>query len=132
MKEVKSVEMRCDDRAENLVFSCDNYDGYDITIEDSYCGPRYNRFVRAWKAFWGKPIYYSGVYTEDKEKVKRWLLDCLHLVNETDTMPNSQVINLLFHIANNIDNFVEVTRTTHEAIHTFLHGIATKSTFMIL
>ena len=35
-------------------------------------------------------------------------------------------------IAKNIDNFVEVTRTTHEAIHTFLHGIATSSKYMIL
>ena len=84
MKEVKSVELRCDDRAENLVFTCDSYVGYDITIEDSYCVSRCNRFVRAWKAFWGKPIYYSGIYTEDKEKVRKWLLDCLKLVSDAD------------------------------------------------
>lgn len=82
MKEVKSVEMRCDDRAENLVFTYDFDDGCDITIEDSYCASRCNRFVRAWKAFWGKPIYYSGVYTGDKEKVKKWLLDCLALLGD--------------------------------------------------
>ena len=84
MREVKSVELRCDDRAENLVFTCDSYVGYDITIEDSYCVSRCNRFVRAWKAFWGKPIYYSGIYTEDKEKVRKWLLDCLKLVSDAD------------------------------------------------
>ena len=52
MEKVKSVEMRCDDHAENLVFT--RYDdGFDITLEDSYCRTRCNRFVRAWKAFWG-------------------------------------------------------------------------------
>lgn len=96
MKEVKSVEMRCDDRAENLVFTKYEYEPYqtidsvvrdvdfEITLEDSYCRTRCNRFVRAWKAFWGKPIYYSGVYTDDKEKVKKWLLDCLALLEETN------------------------------------------------
>lgn len=96
MREAKSVEMRCDDRAENLVFTKYEYEpyqtidsvvhdvDYEITLEDSYCGPRYNRFVRAWKAFWGKPIYYSGVYTNDKEKVKKWLRDCLALLEETN------------------------------------------------
>ena len=71
--EVKSVELRCDDRAELLVFNRYDYEptytpdsierdiDYEINIEDSYCGARCNRFVRAWKAFWGKPIYYSLV-----------------------------------------------------------------------
>ena len=82
----KTVELRCDDRAENLVFTKDTFDSletcYEITIEDSYCASRMNRFKRAWKAFWGKPIYYSGIYTEDKEKVRKWLLDCLKLLDE--------------------------------------------------
>lgn len=115
--EVKSVELRCDDRAELLTFNRYEYKptqtpdsiirdvDYEINLEDSYCRTRCNRFVRAWKAFWAKPIYYSGIYTRDKEKVRKWLLDCLKLVNETDTMPNSQAINLLFHIANNIGKF---------------------------
>ena len=119
MREAKSVELRCDDRAENLVFTRYEYEpyqtidsvvrniDYEINLEDSYCRAHYNRFVRAWKAFLGKPIYYSGIYTDDKEKVKKWLNGCLKLVNETDTMPNSQVINLLYHIANNIDRIAD-------------------------
>ena len=98
MREVKSVELRCDDRAENLVFTRYEYKptamdhdpsifyDYEINLEDSYCRTRCNRFVRAWKAFLGKPIYYSGIYTSDKRKVKKWLKDCLKLVNETDTV----------------------------------------------
>lgn len=94
MTEVKSVEMRCDDRAENLVFTryeykptAMNHDpstfyDYEITLEDSYCRTRCNRFVRAWKAFWGKPIYYSGICTRDKYKLRKWLLDCLALLGD--------------------------------------------------
>ena len=96
MREVKSVELRCDDRAENLVFTRYEYEptamnhdpstfyDYEINLEDSYCRTRCNRFVRAWKAFWGKPIYYSGIYTGDKEKVRKWLLDCLKLLEEDE------------------------------------------------
>lgn len=87
MEEVKNVEMRCVDSAENLVFTRYDSEHYEIALEDSYCRTRCNRFVRAWKAFCGKPIYYSSVYTDDKEKVKRWLNNCLKLVNETDTAP---------------------------------------------
>ena len=97
MLEIKSVELRCDDCAENLVFTRYEYEpyqtidsvvqniDYEINLEDSYCRTRCNRFVRAWKAFWGKPIYYSGIYTNDKGKVRKWLNDCLKLINETDT-----------------------------------------------
>ena len=97
MREVKTVELRCDDRAENLVFTRYKYEPYqtinsvvrddvdfEITLEDSYCRTRCNRFVRAWKAFWGKPIYYSSIYTRDKEKVRKWLLDCLKLLEEDE------------------------------------------------
>ena len=96
--EVKTVELRCDDHAENLVFTRHEYKptamnhdastfyDYEINLEDSYCRNRCNRFVRAWKAFWGKPIYYSGIYTEDKEKVRKWLTNCLRLLEEGDKM----------------------------------------------
>lgn len=133
MLKTKSVEMRCDDGAENLVFTRYEYrydekseDNYEITLEDSYCRTRCNRFVRAWKAFWGKPIYYSGVYTDGKEKVKKWLLDCLHLVNNTEPMANSQVINLLFHIGNNIDRILDDEKDTETylwAIETAIHKL---------
>ena len=61
---------------------------YEITIEDSYCGGDYmgskGRFKRAWKAFWAKPLCYTGVYCEDKEKMKKFLTDCLELINEEE------------------------------------------------
>ena len=90
----KIVEMRCDDHAENLVFRKNEYRptytpdsiienaDYEINIEDAYCRTTCNRFVRAWKAFWGKPIYYSGIYTRDKYKLRKWLLDCLALLGD--------------------------------------------------
>lgn len=130
--EVKNVELRCDDRAENLVFRKYEYETYlpdsiqkdidfEINLEDSYCTARCNRFVRAWKAFWAKPICYSGIYTRDKEKVKKWLLDCLHLINNTEPIDNSQVINLLFHIGNNIDRILD----EKEDAETYLLAIET-------
>ena len=94
--EVKTVELRCDDRAELLVFNRYEYEptqtpdsivrnvDFEINLEDSYCRTRCNRFVRAWKAFWGKPIYYSGIYTENKEKVRKWLNDCLKLLEDDE------------------------------------------------
>ena len=42
------------------------------------------RFKRAWKAFWAKPLCYTGVYCEDKEKMKKFLTDCLELINEEE------------------------------------------------
>ena len=42
------------------------------------------RFKRAWKAFWAKPLCYTGVYCEDKEKMKKFLINCLELINEED------------------------------------------------
>ena len=91
--EVKEIELRCDDHAENIVFRKYEYESYlpdsiqkdidfEINLEDSYCRTRCNRFVRAWKAFCAKPIYYSGIYTRDKEKVRKWLLDCLALLGD--------------------------------------------------
>ena len=86
IRKIKTVELRCDDLAENLVFNKYSYEDcdidYEINIEDSYCASRCNRFVRAWKAFLAKHIYYSGIYTNDKEKVRKWLLDCLKLLEE--------------------------------------------------
>lgn len=89
----KDVYLRCDDHAEMVVFS--RYDwkyknegetDYEFTIEDSYCGGDYmgikGRFKRAWKAFWAKPIYYSGVYCEDGKRMKKFLEDCLNLFED--------------------------------------------------
>ena len=95
----KSVFLRCVDHAEMAVFTKFDWGfesknsnkrdiNYEITIEDSYCGGDYmgikGRFKRAWKAFWAKPLCYTGVYCEDKEKMKKFLNDCLELINEED------------------------------------------------
>ena len=87
----KDIYLRCDDHAETVVFSKFNFGDddidYEITIEDSYCGGDYmginGRFKRAWKAFWAKPIYYSGVYCQDGERMKKFLEDCLNLMEES-------------------------------------------------
>ena len=86
----KEVFFKCDDHAETAVFTCwefkDDDINYEFTIEDSYCGGDYmgikGRFKRAWCAFWAKPIYYSGVFTEDKERMKKFLEDCLELIGD--------------------------------------------------
>jgi hypothetical protein len=86
----KDVSLRCDDNAETVVFTRydwnDGYKDYDISIEDSYCGGDFmgikGRFKRAWRAFWAKPIYYSGVYCEDGKRMRKFLEDCLSLMDE--------------------------------------------------
>ena len=86
----KDVSLRCDDHAETVVFTrFDWNDGdkdYDISIEDSYCGGDYmgikGRLKRAWKAFWAKPICHTGIYCEDENRMRKFLEDCLSLMNE--------------------------------------------------
>ena len=86
----KDVYLRCDDHAECVVFSRHDWErtdiSYEFTIEGSYCGGDYmgikGRFKRAWKAFWAKPIYYSGVYCQDGARMRKFLEDCLNLMNE--------------------------------------------------
>jgi hypothetical protein len=98
MTNSKEIYLRCEDRAETVVFSKHNWDyekdgiyhtvgtDYEFTIEDSYCGGDYmgikGRLKRAWKAFWAKPIYYTGIYCEDKKRMKKFLEDCLDLMEE--------------------------------------------------
>lgn len=87
----KTVTLRCDDNAEAVVFSRYTYDklnetDYEINVEDSYCGGDYmgikGRFKRAWHAFFAKPVYYAGIYSGDKEKIRKWLTDCLELLDD--------------------------------------------------
>ena len=89
MRNNKNIYLRCDDNAETVVFS--RYDwhddtDYEINIEDSYCGGDYmgikGRFKRAWKAFWAKPVYYTGVFCSEKERMEKFLRDCLDLMEE--------------------------------------------------
>ena len=87
---IKEVNMRCDCCAEMASFIRHDWDyqdtDYELTIADSYCGGDYmgikGRFKRAWKAFWAKPIYYSGVYCQDDRRMRKFLEDCLSLMDE--------------------------------------------------
>ena len=86
----KNVYFRCDDNGEMVVFTKWSWNSgeidYEFTIEDAYCGGNYmgikGRFKRAWNAFWKKPIYYTGVFCEDGERMKKFLKDCLDLMEE--------------------------------------------------
>ena len=91
MENAKSIFLKCDCHAETAVFTRFNWgikerpeDDYELSIEDSYCGGDYmgikGRFKRAWKAFWAKPICHTGIYIEDPERMKKFLQDCLELM----------------------------------------------------
>jgi hypothetical protein len=61
---------------------------YEITVEDSYVGGDYRGFLgrlkRAWAMFKEKPVLYTGVYCDDKERMRKFLTDCLELLDEED------------------------------------------------
>lgn len=94
-QKIQNVYLRCEDNAEMVVFSEYRWENnkdeidYEFTIEDSYCGGDYmgitGRFKRAWKAFWAKPLFYTGVYCEDKERMKKFLKDCLDLIEKNES-----------------------------------------------
>lgn len=87
--EQERVYLRCDCGAEVAVFTRYEYEdgdiSYDISIEDDYLGGDYKGFFgrikRAWKAFMDKPVVYSGIFCEDKEKMRKFLTDCLTLID---------------------------------------------------
>lgn len=98
----EQITLRCKDGQEAVVFTkytfktlVTNHSGkefinedinYEISIEDSYIGGNYKGFFgrikRAWKAFWDKPVVYTGIYCEYKSKMRKFLIDCLDLMNE--------------------------------------------------
>ena len=95
----KQITLRCEDGQEAVVFSKYTYkgimkltdgevklnDGYEIMIEDSYVGGEYKGFFgrirRAWRALRAKPVNYTGIYCEDKDKMRKFLTDCLEFVD---------------------------------------------------
>ena len=85
MKDLKEVYLRCTDHAETVQFTKyewkDGTADFEFNIMDSYCGYDLmgikNRFKRAWKAFWAKPVCYTGVFCDDEERMKKFLTDCL-------------------------------------------------------
>ena len=86
----KYVYIRCEDHAECAVFGRhkwrDDDIDYSFAIEDAYCGCDYmgikGRFKRAWKAFWAKPVCYNEVYCMDSKRMRKFLEDCLSLMDE--------------------------------------------------
>ena len=97
------VNLRCDDGAEAVVFKkydfrtmyCNSNESNvkysfinEICIEDNYVGGDYKGFFgrikRAWAAFWDKPVVYTGMCTEDKDKMRKFLCDCLDLIDKND------------------------------------------------
>lgn len=86
----KEINMRCDCGAEMVSFIKHVYnDGefdYELNFEDAYCGGDYmgikGRFKRAWRAFWAKPVYYTGVYCEDGKRMREFLEGCLRLMDK--------------------------------------------------
>lgn len=88
---IKSITLRCNDNQEAVVFNKYEYGGdysadFEINVEDSYIGKNYRglfgRIKRAWAMFVGKPVVYTGIYCEDKEKMRKFLNDCLELLEE--------------------------------------------------
>lgn len=89
---IEEICLRCDDLVEVLTFSKITWkDGdvsYDFSIEDAYSRPELcgilGRCRRAWKAFWAKPMYSSGIAINDISEVKKFLEDSMSLIS-TDT-----------------------------------------------
>ena len=90
MRDFETVTLRCNDNAEALVFTRHKFHNGDVdfefSIEDSYCGGDFmgikGRFKRAWRAFWAKPICYTGVYIEDPEQVWSFLEQCTNMATK--------------------------------------------------
>ena len=88
----KQITIRCNDGQEAAIFSrydFNNLDStYEISFEDSYIGGDYRGFFgrlkRAWRAFIDKPVIYTSVYCEDKEKMRSFLTSCINLVIDDD------------------------------------------------
>lgn len=95
----KKVSLRCEDGAEAVVFTkyihnpilpngvkFGNEVDFEICIEDDYIGGDYKGFFgrikRAWRAFWDKPVVYTSVYCEDKSKIRKFLTDCVEIIDE--------------------------------------------------
>ena len=98
---IEQITLRCEDSAEAVVFTKYTFKtlvhktehtdsikediSYEINIQDDYTGGDYKGFFgrikRAWRAFWDKPVVYTGIYCEDKDKMKKFLVDCLKVID---------------------------------------------------
>ena len=107
----EQITLRCEDGAEAVVFTkytfktlihrTEHTDSikedihYEICVEDDYTGGDYKGFFgrlrRALRAFWDKPVVYTGIYCEDKNKMRKFLSDCLNLMDESTYSFNNDV-----------------------------------------
>lgn len=86
----KQITLRCKDGQEAVVFTKYIYDfkdaSYEINFEDSYTGGYYKGFFgrlkRAYKAFIGAPVIYTGIYCDDESEIQKFLIDCFKLTSE--------------------------------------------------
>ena len=86
----EQITLRCEDGAEAVVFTKYTHHildiDYEICVQDDYTGGDYKGFLgrirRAWRAFWDKPVVYTGIYCKDETKMKYFLWDCLDLVDK--------------------------------------------------
>lgn len=95
------IYLRCNCGSESAVFTKYEYEdgdtSYDISIEDDYLGGDYKGFFgrikRAWRAFWDKPVVYSGIFCDDKDKMRKFLCDSLKVTDGVYKTP-AYIINL--------------------------------------
>lgn len=88
----KNITLRCDCNAEAVVFTKYEYDdgdkSYGISFEDDYkkneFAGLFGRFKRAWYAFKSKPVVHMDVFTDDKNKMIKFLRQSLDLIIEDD------------------------------------------------
>ena len=95
----KNITLRCDCNAEAVVFTKYEYaDGdksYGISFEDDYKKSEFSglfgRFKRAWYAFKSKPVVHMDVFTDDKNKMRKFLSNCLNLIDEEVIEDNKRI-----------------------------------------
>lgn len=91
----KDIYFRCEYDSDTIVFSRYDWEhknsietDYEMAFQDAYCGGYYSgvkgRFKRAWNAFFAKPITYTSVYCEDADRMRKFLEDCLALMDDTE------------------------------------------------
>ena len=111
----EQITLRCEDGAEAIVFTKYNFNGtvkeltnghsnykdcFEISVEDDYIGGDYKGFFgrikRAWRAFWDKPVVYTGIYCEDESKMRKFLIDCLNLMKDNNDIDEKPFLKGLY------------------------------------
>lgn len=88
---IKSAMIRCEDNAEKLVLERtiweDGDEWFEFSVLDDYVGGTgyqgfFGRLRRAWRAFRDRPICYTGIVVEDKERARQFLNECLAVLDD--------------------------------------------------